>query len=317
MLFRSRPVILAGTGIRLSGARDLFIAMVEKLRIPVVTAWNAHDVIWDEHPLYCGRPGTQGNRGGNFVVQNSDLLIVFGCRLNIRQISYSFEQFAKNAYKIIIEIDEAELHKPTVKPDLSIHANLKDVVKAILDHGFVNEDPLHKKWVDWCRKTNEKYPIVLPEYREKSVPMNPYVFLNEFSKKLSENEVIVTSNGSACVMSFQAFEVKKKTRLFTNSGCATMGYGLPGALGVAVALKGERVICIEGDGSLQMNIQELQTIIHNQLNIKIFVLNNEGYHSMRQTQTNLFGGKLVGVSAPNGVSFPSLEKIALDRKSVV
>ena len=305
-----RPVILAGTGIRLSGARDLFIAMVEKLRIPVVTAWNAHDVIWDEHPLYCGRPGTQGNRGGNFVVQNSDLLIVFGCRLNIRQISYSFEQFAKNAYKIIIEIDEAELHKPTVKPDLSIHANLKDVVKAILDHGFVNEDPLHKKWVDWCRKTNEKYPIVLPEYREKSVPMNPYVFLNEFSKKLSENEVIVTSNGSACVMSFQAFEVKKKTRLFTNSGCATMGYGLPGALGVAVALKGERVICIEGDGSLQMNIQELQTIIHNQLNIKIFVLNNEGYHSMRQTQTNLFGGKLVGVSAPNGVSFPSLEKIA-------
>ncbi len=305
-----RPVILAGTGIRLSGARDLFIAMVEKLKIPVVTAWNAHDVIWDEHPLYCGRPGTQGNRGGNFVVQNSDLLIVFGCRLNIRQISYSYEQFAKNAYKIIIEIDEAELHKPTVKPDLSIHANLKDVVKAILDHGFVNEDPLHKKWVDWCRKTNEKYPIVLPEYREKSVPMNPYVFLNEFSKKLSENEVIVTSNGSACVMSFQAFEVKKKTRLFTNSGCATMGYGLPGALGVAVALKGERVICIEGDGSLQMNIQELQTIIHNQLNIKIFVLNNEGYHSMRQTQTNLFGGKLVGVSAPNGVSFPSLEKIA-------
>ena len=304
------PLILAGTGIRLGNAEDEFLKLVKKLQIPVVTAWNANDTLEYENPHFAGMPGTVGTRAGNFVVQNCDLLLSLGCRLNIRMIGYNHYDFAKNAYKIIIEIDEAELHKPTVKPDLSIHANLKDVVKAILDHGFVNEDPLQKNWVDWCRKTNEKYPIVLPEYREKSVPMNPYVFLNEFSKKLSENEVIVTSNGSACVMSFQAFEVKKKTRLFTNSGCATMGYGLPGALGVAVALKGERVICIEGDGSLQMNIQELQTIIHNQLNIKIFVLNNEGYHSMRQTQTNLFGGKLVGVSAPNGVSFPSLEKIA-------
>ncbi len=305
-----RPVILAGTGVRLAGAREEFVQMAEQLQIPVVTAWNAHDVIWDEHPLYCGRPGTQGNRGGNFVVQNSDLLIVFGCRLNIRQISYSYQQFAKHAYKIIIEIDEAELHKPTVHADLPVHADLKDVVLSLLESGFVNENRDHREWLAWCRNINKKYPIVLPEYYQAASPVNPYVFLHKLSKDLSEDEVVVTSNGSACVMSFQAFEIKRNTRLFTNSGCATMGYGLPAALGEAVALKGKRVICIEGDGSLQMNIQELQTVIHNHLNIKLFILNNEGYHSMRQTQTNLFQGALVGVSESNGVSFPDMSKLA-------
>lgn len=305
-----RPVILAGTGVRLANAREEFIEMAERLQIPVVTAWNAHDVIWDEHPLYCGRPGTQGNRGGNFVVQNSDLLIVMGCRLNIRQISYSYQQFAKHAYKIIVEIDEAELHKPTVTADLPVHADLREVIASLLQSGFQNQKAEHKEWLEWCRNVNQKYPIVLPEYYEQKAPLNPYVFLHQLSRNLAEDDVVVTSNGSACVMSFQAFEIKRRTRLFTNSGCATMGYGLPAALGEAVALKGRRVICIEGDGSLQMNIQELQTIIYNRLNIKLFILNNEGYHSMRQTQTNLFQGELVGVSDSNGVSFPDMSKIA-------
>lgn len=306
-----RPVILAGTGIRLGKAHEEFIKVVERLNIPVVTAWNAHDVIWNDHPLYCGRPGTIGTRGGNFVVQNSDLLISLGCRLNIRQISYSYKEFAKRAYKIIVDIDEAELQKPTISPDLPIHADVRDVLNSILASGFVggdNED--HKKWLQWCREIDAKYPAVLPEYYDMKSPINPYVFMTKLFENLEEGETVITGNGSACVISFQSAIIKKGQRLFTNSGCATMGYGVPAAIGGNIAQGGKRVICLDGDGSIQMNLQELQTIVHNKCDIRLFVLNNEGYHSMRQTQSNLFQGDLCGVSAANGVSFPDMEKIA-------
>lgn len=305
-----RPVILAGTGIRLGDAREEFIQVVDKLNIPVVTAWNAHDVIWDEHPMYVGRPGTIGTRGGNFVVQNCDLLISLGCRLNIRQISYNYDDFAKDAYKIIVDIDGEELKKHTIHPDLPIHADVKDVLKALLNSGFTNHNEEHMKWTAWCRKTDARYPAALPEYYKQQSPVNPYVFMRKLFENLDENETVVTGNGSACVISFQAALIKKGTRLFTNSGCATMGYGVPSSLGVSFAKHGGRVICLDGDGSIQMNLQELQTIVYNHANIKIFVLNNDGYHSMRQTQSNLFKGALAGVNKENGVSFPNMEKIA-------
>lgn len=305
-----RPVILAGTGIRLAGARDEFIKLVDKLGIPVVTAWNAHDIIWDEHPLYAGRPGTIGTRGGNFVVQNCDLLISLGCRLNIRQISYNYNDFSKDAYKIIVDIDGEELKKHTIHPDLPIHADVKDVIHSLLESTYEGGNEEHKKWVAWCRKTDARYPAALPEYYSKQSPVNPYVFMRKLFENLDEDETVVTGNGSACVVSFQAGIIKKGTRLFTNSGCATMGYGVPSALGVSFAKCGRRVICLDGDGSIQMNLQELQTIVYNNANIKIFVLNNDGYHSMRQTQSNLFKGALAGVNKENGVSFPDMEKIA-------
>lgn len=304
-----RPVILAGTGIRLGNAHAEFLELAERLNIPVVTAWNAHDVIWDAHPLYCGRPGTIGNRGGNFVVQNSDLLISLGCRLNIRQISYSYKEFAKNAYKVIVDIDSAELKKPTVSPDLPVHADVKDVIRSLLDSGFTNPEGRFAQWLAWCRDINAKYPAAMPEYYHTESPVNPYVFMKELFLKLDEGETVVTGNGSACVISFQAAVIKPGQRLYTNSGCATMGYGVPGAIGACVA-GGKRVVCLDGDGSLQMNIQELQTIVHHQYDIKIFYLNNDGYHSMRQTQSNLFEGALVGVSGNSGVSFPDMGKIA-------
>lgn len=303
-----RPVILAGTGVRLSGAYDTFRALTDKLQIPVVTAWNAHDLLEDEYAYYCGRPGSVGTRGGNFVVQNSDLLIVLGCRMNIRQISYNYKEFAKRAYKIVVDIDEAELRKPTVKVDLPIHADLKDVMKDWLNHD--GGQTSHDEWTKWCREINRKYPAALPEYYQKSSPVNPYVYIREMSRHLSSDESIVTGNGSACVITFQAMEIKRGQRLFTNSGCAAMGYGFPAALGVAVARKGERVICIDGDGSFQMNIQELQTVVYHKMNLKIIILNNNGYHSIRQTQTNLFQPPLVGVCDDNGISFPDMEKIA-------
>ncbi|MCR5485317.1 MAG: thiamine pyrophosphate-binding protein [Clostridiales bacterium] len=307
-----RPVIFGGSGVRIGGAYDKFLKLIENLNIPVVTPWNAHDLLWDDHPLYCGRPGTVGTRGGNFVVQNADLLISFGCRLNIRQISYNYTAFAEKAYKIIIDIDKAELDKPTLSPDMKIHADVADVIDVLLETGFKNDDPDHKKWLDWCRNVDKKYPAARPEFFAVSKPLNPYAFMRKLSEHLDENEITVTGNGSACVVSFQSFVIKKGQRLYTNSGCASMGYGTPAALGAAVAVKseGKRVICLDGDGSFQMNIQELQTIVYNRFNIKLFYLNNNGYHSIRQTQTNLFKPPMYGVSPDNGVSFPDMEKIS-------
>jgi acetolactate synthase-1/2/3 large subunit len=304
-----RPVIFAGSAIRSSGAYADFIELIDKLQIPVVTAWNAHDVLWDDHPFYCGRPGTIGNRGGNFVVQKSDLLLILGCRLNIRQISYNWKNFAPKAYKIMVDIDSGELLKPTLSIDMPVYADVNDVIKKLNGH-IKDRINNHKKWLDWSKNINKQYPICIEQYYKKTSPVNPYVFMNELFLQLDEGDVIAVSNGSACVCSFQTAILKKNQRLFTNSGCASMGYGLPASLGVAVERKGKRVICLEGDGSIQMNIQELQTIVHNKLNVKIIWLNNNGYHSIRQTQTNLFSPPLCGVSCDNGVSFPEAERIA-------
>ncbi len=304
-----RPVILAGTAIRLAGAYDVFQEAVKLLNIPVLTAWNAHDLLPDEHPLYCGRPGSVGTRGGNFIVQSCDLLLVLGCRMNIRMISYNYKEFAHNAYKMMVDIDEAELRKPTIAIDDRIHADVGDVLRSIVE---LLDTPItgHEKWLSWCRGVNAKYPAVLPAYRECKSPVNPYVFIDAFSREAAEDETVVCGNGSACVVTFQTMRIRKGQRLFTNSGCAAMGYGFPAAIGCCIALHGRRVVCIDGDGSFQMNLQELQTVAHHRLNLKIIILNNNGYHSIRQTQTNLFAPPLVGVSADNGISFPNLEKIA-------
>lgn len=306
-----RPVILAGTGIHLANALPEFLQCVEKLNVPVVTAWNNHDLLPADHPCFCGKPGTVGTRGGNFVVQNCDLLITLGCRMNIRIISYNKLDFAKNAYKIMVDIDENELKKPTIKIDLPIHANVKDVLKSINESDYLADNDAHKRWLEWCRKIDARYPAVRPDFYSASEYMNPYAFMAEAFKAFEEDEKIVCGNGSACVITFQAANTKKGQRLFTNSGCAAMGYGFPAAVGVCVQQRGKRVVCIDGDGSFQMNIQELQTVVYNKLNMKIIYLNNNGYHSIRQTQTNLFKGEpLVGVCDGNGLSFPDAERIA-------
>jgi acetolactate synthase I/II/III large subunit len=303
-----RPVIFAGSAIRSSGAYNAFLKLIDKLNIPVVTAWNAHDVLWNDNHCYCGRPGTVGTRGGNFVTQYSDLLLVLGCRLNIRQISYNWENFAKDAYKIMVDIDPAELMKPTLSIDMPVYADVKDVLEILERKALPTQK--HRKWLSWCRNIDRKYPACEKSYYEKDSPINPYVFMNKLFHNLDEGDTVICGNGSACVCSFQAAYIKQNQRLFTNSGCASMGYGLPAALGVAVERRNLRVICLEGDGSLMMNLQELQTVIYNKLNIKIFVLNNNGYHSIRQTQTNLFNPPMYGVSRDNGVSFPDISKLA-------
>ncbi|MCR5301520.1 MAG: thiamine pyrophosphate-binding protein [Lachnospiraceae bacterium] len=308
----ARPVILAGTGINVAGARKEFLQCAESLGIPVLTAWNAHDVMRTDHPLFCGKPGTVGLRGGNFIAQSADLLLVLGCRMNIRMISYNDHEFAKDAYKIVVDIDENELHKPTVDVDMGINADVKDVMVSITKfvEGNGYDKDIHSSWLFRAKDINGRYPAVCEKY--KNTPkLNPYVFMEGLFNRLSEGDVTVTGNGGACVIGFQTAVIKSDQRLFTNSGCAAMGYGFCAAIGAAVARKPERVICVDGDGSFMMNLQELQTVKYNGLNIKIVILNNNGYHSIRQTQKNLFAGRpLIGVCDGNGISFPDFSKIA-------
>ncbi len=303
-----RPVIFAGSGIRLSGKHDSFIKLVEKLKVPIVTGWNAHDVIWNTHSYYCGRPGTIGDRGGNFTVQNSDLLLILGSRLNIRQVSYNWDSFAREAYKIWVDVDSLEMSKPTVKADMPVLADLKDFL-PILESEKYEENMEHKNWLDWCKERNKKYPTVLPEYWEND-QINPYCFMESLFEELNEGQNIITGNGSACVVGFQSANLKPKQRLWTNSGCATMGYDIPAAIGACIASGNKSTVCIAGDGSIMMNLQELQTIIGNNLPIKIFVLNNNGYVSIFQTHRNFFNGVEVGGGPTSGVSFPKFENLS-------
>ncbi|MFM8270510.1 MAG: thiamine pyrophosphate-binding protein [Pseudomonadota bacterium] len=305
-----RPVVLAGSGIRLSGAYDQYLQVLDYLGVPAVTAWNCHDLLWDEHPLYCGRPGTIGDRPGNFVVQNSDFLLILGCRMNIRQISYNWGAFAREAFKVMVDIDEAELKKPTLKVDLSIHADVAQVMKDILKRPKLERNEEHQKWLQWSLERKRKYPVTQDSYWDTKNCVNPYCFIDVLTDQLEENERIVTGDGTACVVTFQAAKIKRGQRLYTNSGCASMGYDLPAALGAYFSEKPKRLICLAGDGSIQMNLQELQTIVTHRLPIKIFILNNQGYHSIRQTQQNYFPDNIVGCGTESGLGFPNYEKLA-------
>lgn len=307
------PLVLAGTAIHHGKAEAELLELVKKLNIPVVTAWDANDTVAFDNPCFAGMPGTVGTRGGNFCVQNCDVLLSLGCRLNIRMISYNKLAFAENAYKIIVDIDGEELKKPTIHPDMPIHAEVKDFIGALLRQPY-ERPAAHDKWLRWAQDSNARYPAVRPEYHREAdnteVNVNPYVFIDMLFARLTAEDIIACGNGSACVVTFQAGKIKQGQRMFTNSGCAAMGYGLPAALGAAVAAPGKRVVCVDGDGSFMMNLQELQTIAHHKLSVKLMLMNNNGYHSIRQTQNNLFKPPLVGVSAESGVSFPNFAKLA-------
>lgn len=304
-----RPVILAGHGIRISGGIKEFYDLLEECNIPVVTTFNGIDVIGEDHENYIGRFGTLGNRAGNFTVQNADVLITIGTRNNIRQVSYNWEFFAREAFKIVVDIDEAELQKPTLKPDLPVCADAKDFIVQLKKELNKSIQSAHQDWLEWAKIRKQKYPSVLPEYHKATAGIHPYVFMEMLGEHLPANSICVTADGTACVAPFQAMPIKKNTRIFWNSGCASMGFDLPAAIGACVANNFKEVICLAGDGSLQMNIQELQTVIHHQMPIKIIYLNNDGYVSIKQTQDGFFGGHRVGSDPKSGVSFPDILKL--------
>ena len=304
-----RPVILAGTGVRAAQAVEEFDALVHRLGIPITTAWT-HDLIASDDPLFCGRPGTIGDRAGNFAVQSADLLLILGSRLNIRQTSYNWQSFAPRAFKIQVDIDSAEFCKPTVQPDLAVRCDLKAFLRELLLEcdRVQYHSGTHDPWLAWCRERVRRYPVVQDRQREPGPPINPYYFIEQLSARLADGDIIVCGNATACIVPFQTLRLKKRQRLISNSGSASMGYDLPAAIGAAFARPGQRVICLAGDGSIQMNIQELQTIVHHHLPVKIFVLNNSGYLSMRMTQSGFFG-RLTGESAITGASFPNMVKL--------
>jgi acetolactate synthase-1/2/3 large subunit len=305
-----RPVIMAGTGIRLAHALDVFDRVINRLRIPVTTAWT-HDIIASDDPLFCGRPGTIGTRAGNFTVQNADLLLILGARLNVRQVSYNWQSFAREAFKIQVDADLAELKRPMVKIDMPVHCDARFFLEELdsqIDQ-FAYDANKHKDWLTWCRDLVAKYPVVLERHRTFNGRVNPYHFIETLFNRLGNDDVAVCANATACIIPYQAAFLKKGQRLFSNSGSASMGYDLPAAIGAAVAREGKRVVCLAGDGSIQMNIQELQTIVHHQMPIKIFVLNNGGYLSIRITQKNFFGN-FIGESPDSGTSFPDVVRIA-------
>ena len=307
-----RPVLYAGNGIRISGGYEAFKNVVEKLNIPVVTGWNSIDAIYDEHPLYVGRGGIMGDRAGNFAVQNSDLVLSIGSRLSIRQVGYNYKTWAREAYTIINDVDSEELKKPTLHVDMPVWADAKDLLErldALLPEGkaFDKQD-----WIDCCDSWKKKYPVVTKAHYEDQHLTNVYAFIKELSNRLEEDQITVVGNGSACVVGSHGYTIKKGQRFIINSAVASMGYDLPAAIGAHVANKEKDLILVTGDGSIQMNLQELQTIIHHKMPIKIFIINNNGYHSIRQTQTNFFGEPLVGVGVDSGdLSFPDMSKLSV------
>lgn len=306
-----RPVFYAGYGIRLSGGYGAFRSVLVKLNIPVVTYWNAVDLIEDEHLLYTGRAGNMGDRPGNWAIQNADLILAVGTRISIRQVGYNWKTWAREAEVIMVDIDQGEMKKPTLHVDMPIWADAKDFLtkldEATNEKVFTGDD-----WLTICQGWKKDYPAVLPRlWEENGKTANVYAFIRYLSSQLPENSLTAVSNGACCVVGNQAYVIQKGSRMANNSAIASMGYGLPAGIGTCIGGGRKKTICLEGDGSIMMNLQELQTIITNNLPIKIFLINNNGYHSIRITQTNLFNKNFVGIGPESGdLSFPEFKKIA-------
>lgn len=345
-----RPIFYAGNGIRISGATQFFLELVKKTRIPVVTCWDSIDLIDTDNDFYVGRAGTMGDRAGNFAVQNSDLVISIGSRLNIYQVGYQLASWARGATTVVVDIDPLELKKKTIRADIPVCADAYKFIKQLYDSVDINDIYISSKdWQTQCAKWKSKYPVVQDkhyslsnntEYKQNGLTMetsnsrntlskckeitnsvNVYALVDTLSRSLPDESVTVVANGSASVVGSAAYYIKKGQRFIMNCGLSSMGYDLPAAIGVATALMGSSslknnkvqqtsVICLAGDGSIMMNLQELQTIVSNNLPIKIVLINNDGYQQIRLTQTNIFNKKYVGLGPDShDLSFPNFCKI--------
>lgn len=305
-----RPVLNVGSAIHTTDTVELMRRVAHKLNIPVAVAWDSSDLMPHDDDLFVGIPGLLGDRAGNWAVQNSDLLLSIGCRLSCRQVGYNVKSWAREAFVIMVDIDKYELIKPSIHVEMPIQADAKDFLLK-LDKALSQPITLHNDWNQICQNWKHKYPVVSSKHYAKEGLANAYCFLNEISRKAPDNQYIVLGNGTveACL---HAIHIKEHTRLICNSGAASMGYDLPAAIGCCFATGKKETFCLTGDGSIQMNLQELQTIVFHKLPIKIFVVNNQGYHSMRQTEGNLFPEYTkVGIGPESGdLSFPDMSKIA-------
>lgn len=311
-----RPVFYAGNGIRIADRIDSFRELVYQMQIPVVTCWDSIDVMETEDSYYVGRGGTMGDRPGNFAVQNSDLLICIGTRLNIYQVGYNRDTWAREAYIVVNDIDSEELRKPTIRVDSAVCCDAGIFIEKLQkvwkkEKGIDSDDCLWSEWKDKCQFWKKMYPVVQDKHYKDPRAVNVYAFMDCLSRLLPENALTVVSNGSASVVGSQSYYIGHRQRFIMNCGLSSMGYGLPAAVGACIAKQSESIICIEGDGSIMMNLQELQTVVTNRLPIKIFIINNQGYHQIRMTQKNLFHGQFTGMGPESGdLEFPDYKKIS-------
>lgn len=305
-----KPVILAGNGIYLAGAKEEFIKLVEKLDIPILTTWKMIDFIEQEHRLFAGRPGVVASRGANFTIQNSDLLITIGARMDLPQTAYNHKNFGKNAKKVIVDIDVNEINKMQMDIDVKFVSDAKDFILGLSD---LLDKITYKNngWVEKCNELKNKYPVTLPDFFEQKEYVNTYVLLDVLSNQMTGNDMLVPgSSGSCSEVSCQAFKVKKGQVVLNNQGLGSMGFGLPASIGACIASGGRKTICINGDGGFMMNIQELETVRRLNLPIKFFILNNDGYGSIRNMQNTHFKGLYVGSGRTSGVTLPDMQKVA-------
>ncbi len=305
-----RPVLNVGSAIHSTNTLQLMRKVAEKLGIPVAVAFDACDLMPHDNDLFVGMPGLLGDRAGNWAIQNADLVLSVGCRLSCRQVGYNVKNWAREAYVIMVDIDKYELIKPSIHVEMPVQADAKDFLEK-LDRALQKPLERHSEWLSICQEWKRNYPVVQKKHYSKDGLANAYCFLNEISRRAKEDQYIVLGNGTveACM---HALYIKEHTRVICNSGAASMGYDLPAAIGCCFAIGKKDTVCLTGDGSIQMNLQELQTIVFHKLPIKIFVVNNQGYHSMRQTEGNLFPEYTkVGVGPESGdLSFPEMKKIA-------
>lgn len=306
-----RPILLAGNGIRLSGGLQEFEELVQVLNIPVLTTWNGIDLIEETNQYYFGRPGGLGHRYANFMQQNSDFFLSIGARLNLLQTGYNFDGFAREAFKVMVDIDNAELHKINVRPDLPVCADAKEFMELLLKNKDKIKVKCREKWFLYGERLKAKYPIVKPEYWKQKELVNTYCLLETISKHMTENDVYVSGSSGSCIdISMQTFRVKKGQRVFCTKGLASMGYGFPSAIGACLASGEKRTVGVNGDGGFVMNIQELETVRRLNLPVKIFVLSNRGYGAIKATQTNLFQGHLVACNEASNLTIPPIAGIA-------
>lgn len=304
-----RPILLIGNGVRLSNANKDCLEFIEKTNIPVLTSWKMMDILPETHPQYVGRPGGVGQRGANFNQQNSDFIICVGARLDHGQLAYQHKYFAREAKKCIVDIDRYEINKLEFNIDYSLVMDAKIFFQEInkniakLDVG---------NWLAFCKNLHNKYPVVLSKYLDDKLPhVNNYAFIHYLSKALPEGSLIVPGSSGACSeVTMQAFTIKNGTRIYNSEGLGSMGFGIPAAIGGCLANNKNTTICIDGDGGFFMNIQELELVNRYALPIKFFVLNNNGYGSIKLTQNTHFGGRLVASDPSSGLTLPSIEKNA-------
>ena len=306
-----RPLVLAGTGIRASNSCEHFRRFAFSMGVPVVTAQASPDSMYEEHPLYFGPSGTAASRSGNFILQNCDVLLVLGCRLGFKQTGFNYQAFAPNAYRIMVDVDTVELKKPTIHIDFPVHAELGEFINAAIPiaqnyKGFVPE-----KWLLYCRRLREKYPVYQEKSAHDSERVHSYYFTHVYNEIIPDEYITALGNsGSAIAPVYQMGTRKPGQRILVNTNCGAMGDDLPLAIGACVAACKKPITLITGDGSVHMNIQELQTIVHNKLPIKVIVYNNGGYRSIYQTHMNFFKGQIAGCTPESGLSLPDFEKIA-------